>query len=635
MMATPVEILRRYWHYDDFRPTQAEIIDSVLEGNDTIGLLPTGGGKSITFQVPAMMLDGITVVVSPLISLMKDQVDNLRQYGIRATCLHSGMQRAEQRLAIDRIHLGKVKIVYLSPEKLARDTFVAELRTWDISLIVVDEAHCISQWGYDFRPSYLQISRLRQVCRGVPVLALTASATPEVVNDISNKLEMRSVKIFSRSFERPNISYVVRQCEVKTDMLTHVLSRTTGSSIVYVRSRKRTAEIAQILQQQGISADFYHAGLIAEEKSIKQDRWKTDQVRVMVATNAFGMGIDKPDVRVVVHYDIPPSLEEYYQEAGRAGRDGQESYAVMLVAEPDKATLTRRLNEAFPPREFIRHVYDRLAVYLNVSVGSGYNQVYECNFERFCRTFELNPKPTASALGILTRSGVIEYSDEIGGRSRLMVVIPKSEFYSLDLDATTDAVLQAILRTYSGIFADYVPINEHEISFRASLAMEHVLEALIKLGRMHVISYVPARTNPFVYYPVRREEKDKIQIPRAVYEDMLEKARIRLDAVRRFAFSNDGCRVQRMLQYFGQKDAPACGKCDYCRAVKAAAPQIAAARQLSVAQAVDALLQENPDGVSVEMLRRRLPSTYAEAIALMRQRVDAGELSYSDNYFSR
>ena len=634
-MASPLDILQRYWHYDGFRPTQAEIIDSVLAGRDTIGLLPTGGGKSITFQVPAMLLPGITIVISPLISLMKDQVDNLRDHGISATCLHSGMQRPEQRLALDRIRLEKVKIVYISPEKLAREGFVAELRTWNIALIVVDEAHCISQWGYDFRPSYLKINTLRTAFPGLPILALTASATPEVVADIADKLAMRAPQIFSRSFARDNISYIVRPCEVKNDMLLHVVTHTTGSTIVYVRSRRRTAEIAELLRNEGISADFYHAGLIAQEKTIKQDRWKDGEVRVMVATNAFGMGIDKPDVRVVVHFDIPPSLEEYYQEAGRAGRDGLESYAVMLVAESDKALLTRRLNEAFPPREFIRFVYDRLAVYLNISIGSGYNQVYECNLERFCHTFDLQPKPTKAALGILTRSGVIEYSEEIGGRSRLMVTIPKSDFYSLNLDDNTDRVLQAILRTYSGIFADFVLINENELSFRTSLSVQTVLEALITLGRMHVISYVPARTNPFVYYPVRREEKDKIQIPRAVYEDMLEKARTRLEAVRRFAFANDECRVQRMLQYFGQTDAKPCGKCDFCRAQRAATPQAQAARDLSVSQYIDMLLQTYPDGLSVDFIRQQMPANYADAIAILRQRVDNGELSYSNNLFSR
>ena len=380
----PLDVLHKYWGYDVFRECQAEIIGSVLAKQDTIGLLPTGGGKSITFQVPAMLLDGLTIVVTPLISLMKDQIDNLRQRGIYAACLHSGMSHAEQNHALDRIALSKTKILYLAPEKLVRKEFISQIKTWNISLIVVDEAHCISQWGYDFRPSYLHIAELRKLFPAVPIMALTATATPEVVSDIADKLMMKSPAVFKRSFSRSNISYLVRRCEVKDDMLIHILERTSGSAIVYVRSRLRTAQIAQLLQSRGISADFYHAGLDPEEKDLRQDRWKRDQVRVMVATNAFGMGIDKSDVRVVIHYDLPPSLEEYYPEAGRVGRDGRESFAVLLASTPDKGLLKRRLTESFPDRDFQRLVYEKLGNFLDVSVGEGYNQIYECDFNRFC-----------------------------------------------------------------------------------------------------------------------------------------------------------------------------------------------------------------------------------------------------------
>ena len=461
---TPVEILRRYWGYDSFRPLQAEIIDSLLSGRDTIGLLPTGGGKSLTFQVPAMMFDGLTIVVSPLISLMKDQVDNLYQRGIRAVYFHSGLTRRESRLALDRCRLEKVKLAYLSPERLKQKNFTDELRQWRVSAIVVDEAHCISQWGYDFRPSYLAIKDLREMFPDVPVLALTASATPDVVADIADKLALRSPQIFSKSFARDNISYIVRRDEHKEGRMLKVLANTSGSSIVYVRSRRRCRELSDTIRAAGITSDFYHAGLSPEEKADRQDRWKRGEIRVIVATNAFGMGIDKHDVRVVIHYDLPSSLEEYYQEAGRAGRDGHPSFAVLLVAKSDKALLTRRLGEAYPPKEYILRVYELLGNFLDVVVGGGYNHVYECDFNRFCLRFKLQRAVTRSALSILSRAGYIEYSDESLTMSRIMILVDKSDFYGLELDATTEAIFQGILRIYPGLFSDYVTISESRIA---------------------------------------------------------------------------------------------------------------------------------------------------------------------------
>ncbi len=379
------EVLRRYWGYDDFRPRQAEIIDSVLSGHDTLGLLPTGGGKSITFQVPALMLPGLTVVVTPLISLMKDQVDNLASRGIRAALFHSGMTQRERELGMTRCRLGKAKIAYVSPERLQNETFLSELRSLKVSLLVVDEAHCISQWGYDFRPSYLRIRQLRRVIgEDVPVLALTASATPEVTADIMERLGFRAPLIHARSFTRQNLSYIVRLADNKEEMLLKVLRATSGCTIVYVRSRKRTRELAELLTRAGISALAYHAGLDPEEKDHRQDEWKNDRCRVMVATNAFGMGIDKPDVRLVVHYDLPSSLEEYYQEAGRGGRDGRESLAVVITNSRDKATLTRRVSESFPPKDFLAHVYEMAGNFLGVAVGEGYNHTFEFNLHSGC-----------------------------------------------------------------------------------------------------------------------------------------------------------------------------------------------------------------------------------------------------------
>ncbi|MDO4319662.1 MAG: ATP-dependent DNA helicase RecQ [Bacteroidales bacterium] len=627
-MTSPLDILRRYWGYDSFRECQAEIIDSVLNGRDTIGLLPTGGGKSITFQVPAMMLDGITIVVTPLISLMKDQIDNLRERDIRAVSIHSGQSRGERHLALDRVRLGHARIVYLSPERLANKDFLLELSSWDVSLIVVDEAHCISQWGYDFRPSYLRISAIRKAFPHAPLLALTASATPEVVADIADKLAIKDPAVFSRSFSRDNISYIVRYCEVKETMLLRVLTNTSGSAIVYVRSRERTARLAKLLAANGISADYYHAGLDPADKARRQDQWKNGHIRVMVATNAFGMGIDKPDVRTVIHHDLPPTLEEYYQEAGRAGRDGLPSFAVMLVSPHDKSLITRRLNEQFPGRDYLLTVYEKLATFLNVSVGSGYNQVYECNFTKFCKTFDLQPRPTLSALRILTRAEVIEYHDELDSRARLMITARKSDFYSLQLDPDTEAVLRETLRAYTGLFADYVHIDEVLIGYRTSLTPDRVYQALLTLSRMHVVSYVPKRTVPFVLYPTSRDETRHVVIPREVYEVQLERVRRRMEAMRQYAYMTDSCRVRYMLRYFGQTDAADCGKCDVCRSRRKS-------DTASMTESVRSLLASSARGVTLADMRRHFPgSRFTPAISALRRIVDEGQAAETDGVYT-
>jgi ATP-dependent DNA helicase RecQ len=563
---TAQEVLSDYWGYDEFRPKQAEIIQSVLDGHDTIGLLPTGGGKSITFQVPALMLPGLTIVVTPLISLMKDQVDNLRDRGVRAVCIYSGLTHAESKLAYDRCRLGKAKLLYVSPEKLAQPNFIDEIRLWDISMIVVDEAHCISQWGYDFRPSYLHICDLRKRFPRVPILALTASATPEVVKDIADKLELRNPNLFSKSFTRNNISYIVRYDEHKEGRLIQVLQNTTGTAIVYVRSRRKCAEIAAALAKVGISADYYHAGLAPEDKSDKQDRWKSGEVRVIVATNAFGMGIDKPDVRVVVHYDLPSSLEEYYQEAGRAGRDGLPSFAVLLVAKKDKALLARRLSESYPSKDFIRRCYELLCVFLNIGIGDGYNQVYECSLDVFCTRFKLPIAQTRSALGILTRSGYIEYVEDSISMAKVMILADKNEFYSLNLEPTTERVFQMLLRTYTGLFADYVNISETKLARLCYVTPNDVYQSLLTLSRMHVLHYIPKRMTPFVYFPTSREQTADVLLPKSVYEEQKARCEIRLQAMESFAFEKTRCRNVILLDYFGEKTASDCGQCDVCRA---------------------------------------------------------------------
>lgn len=631
---TPQQVLKKYWDYDTFRECQAEIIQSVLEGRDTIGLLPTGGGKSITFQVPALMLEGVTIVVTPLISLMKDQVDNLRRRNIAAGCLHSAMTRHEMTLTFDKLRLGKLKLLYLSPERIAVPEFVASIATVKVSLIVVDEAHCISQWGYDFRPSYLKIKNLRTTYPAAPILALTASATPAVVADIADKLAMREHAIYSRSFTRDNISYVVRRCDAidKDAMLLHILQHTSGTAIVYVRSRRRTAVIAQWLKDQGIPSGFYHAGMMAEDKNEQQDLWMSGEIRVIVATNAFGMGIDKPDVRLVVHYDVPSSLEEYYQEAGRAGRDGLPSYAVLLAVTADKAQLKRRLNDEFPPRKYISEIYEKACVFLNVAVGEGYNRLYEFNFEAFCLLHKQRPRTVASALSILARAGLIEWGEEMGSRSRIMVVADRREFYNIDLPKTEDAVMECIMRQYTGIFADFVPIDETRIAFQTSIAEEDVYQALLSMARMKLIQYIPKRRLPYIYFPTRREETKRVVIPREVYEVQLERAQARIEAMRDYVFNDTSCRVRRMLAYFGDCGTGDCGKCDICR--ETTRERRVEERRADFETQIDSFFATGRD-LTLSEIHRRWDSNATEVIKILRERVDAGELIYRDGIYSQ
>lgn len=594
----------------------------MLEGRDTLGLLPTGGGKSITFQVPTMLLPGLTVVVTPLISLMKDQVDNLRQRDIRAVHFHSGLTRRETELNLTRCRLGKAKLAYLSPERLQNDSFMAELRTMTVSLIVVDEAHCISQWGYDFRPSYLKVVRLREtVGEEVPILALTASATPEVTADIMRSLRFREPKVYARSFTRDNLSYIVRYADFKENTLLRVLRATTGCGIVYVRSRRRCREIADLLRREGISAEFYHAGLDPEEKDLRQNLWKEDSVRIMVATNAFGMGIDKPDVRTVVHYDLPSSLEEYYQEAGRAGRDGRESFAVVITSPRDKATLSRRLSESFPDKEFISHVYELAGNFLGVAVGEGYGMLYEFNFDLFCRTYSLPPAPTRSALTLLSRAGYFEYIDETTSRSRLMVIMRKDQLYDLELTPDAEEVFQCVLRNYTGLFADYVYISELVIARSTCLSSERVYQALLYLGRIHAVHYVPRRTTPYIYYSTSRELPKHVIMPLEVYERQRERMALRLEAMKSFAFNTSECRVRGMLRYFGESDAQDCGKCDVCRSRRKSADTPETTRSLRESIVYQA---SREGGCSIETIISNCQGPREQTIQTIRDLADKG-----------
>lgn len=622
------DILFEHWGYDDFRPLQEDIILSVLEGKDTLGLLPTGGGKSITFQIPAIALDGLTIVVTPLISLMKDQVDNLRRHGIKAVYLHSGLSRAEHRLAIDRCNLGKVKLLYVSPEKLQSKRFIDHLRLMPVKLIVVDEAHCISQWGYDFRPSYLHISDMRRLFPDAPVLALTASATPEVVTDIMSKLQFKKPNLFSRSFTRNNLSYLVRYGDHKEALILKVLQSTVGSAIVYVRSRKRTKELSDFLNRAGISADFYHAGLASEDKEEKQNKWKENRCRIMVATNAFGMGIDKADVRVVIHHDIPSSLEEYYQEAGRAGRDGKPAYAVLLAAKPDKAILSRRITEAFPSKDYIRRIYELAGNFLDVAIGCGYNQVYEFNFNLFCKRFDLQPIPTHSALTLLTQAGYIEFTEEISTRSRLMILLDKKELYNLRLEPETDRVFQLILRTYTGLFADYVFINESLIAGRLNMSEQTIYESLLTLSRLHAIHYIPRKTTPYILYTTSRELPKHVNLPRSIYEEQRNRLENRIETMKEFAFSDSDCRVNIMLRYFGEKPESSCGKCDICRSHKKMSPSQRILTADRLRQSV-IYMASQPGGHPIDYIIRETSAPEQDVIDAIRTLLDEGLVSLS------
>ncbi len=618
---TPREVLEKYWGYREFRPLQAEIVDSALSGHDTLGLLPTGGGKSITFQVPGLLLPGLTLVVTPLISLMKDQVDNLRVHDIPATYVHSGLSRAEARLALQKAELGKVKFLYLSPERLQSEPFRQRLRDFDVSMIVVDEAHCISQWGFDFRPSYLHIAELRKIFPRAVVMALTASATPPVIDDICTLLQFRpGFKVFRKSFARPNISYVVRYTENKSERLMTVLNNTSGSAIVYVRSRRRTREIADLLNAAGVAADFYHAGLAPEDKDLKQQAWKEGRRRVMVATNAFGMGIDKSDVRVVIHYDLPSSIEEYYQEAGRAGRDGLPSFAVVLASVRDKAVIARRLSDSFPPREYIADVYTRACLFIDLALGEGYNRVFDFDFNRFVEINRLQESQARSALRLLSMAGYIDFVEDVDARARVMMVAEKNDLYNLDLPPDQDEVLQYILRNCSGVFADYVQISETVIATNLRMSAEQVYQALLGLTRAHALHYVPRRQQPYLFFPSRRILGKHIELSADVYDRRRERMKQRLDAMKRFAFDPAECRANMILRYFGEEPARPCGTCDNCRANR---PAPSRGETENAEAQILALAAEE---IELPVLIKRSNLNPNRAVDLIREMIDRGQL---------
>ncbi len=565
-MSTPdkyLTTLRNVWGYEDFRGIQRDIIESIGSGHDTLGLMPTGGGKSITFQVPALTMPGTCLVITPLIALIKDQMRNLKQLGIRVAAVYSGQSRQENIIAMENCILGGYKFLYISPERLSSEFFIAKLRHMNVSFITVDEAHCISQWGYDFRPSYLEIAKLRSILPSVPILALTATATPDVVKDIQRQLQFPRENVFRMSFERPNLAYQVRRVDQKFTSLLHTLRSIPGSCIIYLRNRQHCQDLSEELGKQGFSASFYHAGLSDTEKTLRQEDWSRDRIRIMVATNAFGMGIDKPDVRLVIHLDLPDSIEEYFQEAGRAGRDGQPAYAIILVDGKEVELARRRLSNSYPPVEYIRDVYEKVSCFLQIAVDDGYKVTREFNLQQFCVNFHLHPLTVRSALQLLSRAGYIDFTDEDDSDSRLRILATRHELYRV-ANATAELILNSLLRHYGGIFVDYVFIDEDLICHETGLDMDTVYNVLVNLSRNSIIDYIPRKHVPKITYLTPRMRTERVVMPAEVYEKRKESFAFRLKAMLEYCTQFFECRSRILLAYFGQKRVADCGLCDVC-----------------------------------------------------------------------
>lgn len=559
------QILKEYWGYDDFRGIQREIIESIGSGKDTMGLMPTGGGKSITFQVTAMAMKGVCIVITPLIALMKDQVANLRRLGIPAAFVNSSMGHEEMLATLENCVYGGTKLLYVSPERLSSELFQTKLKHMEVSFITVDEAHCISQWGYDFRPSYLEIVNIRKLKPNAPVLALTATATPEVVDDIQERLGFSEKNVFKMSFERKNLAYIVRHATDKKEQLLHILNSVSGSAIVYVRSRKRTLELAKQLMSSGISALAYNAGLDSEVRNNRQEEWTASKVRVMVATNAFGMGIDKPDVRLVIHMDCPSSLEAYFQEAGRAGRDGKKSYAILLYNDADSGKLMKRIADTFPPKEYIMNVYEHLAYFYQMAVGCGEGTTREFNMEKFCVAFKHFPVQVESALHILTRAGYITYDEENDNRARLRFILERDELDRLNhLSEAENTIITTLLRCYGGLFVSFQYINEGFVAQQAGMDMVKVYSILKGLNDKHILHFIPQKKTPYITYARDREDGENIVLPPAVYDDRKSDMEKRIKKMIEYATDDNTCRSKMLLSYFGENRSDNCGQCDVC-----------------------------------------------------------------------
>jgi len=561
------QILTKYWGYSDFRPLQEDIILSVGdEKKDTLGLLPTGGGKSIIFQVPALALDGICLVITPLIALMKDQVENLKKRDIKAAAIYSGMTRHEIDITLDNCIFGNFKFLYLSPERLHTEIFLARLPRMKVNLIAIDEAHCISQWGYDFRPSYLKIAAIREYLPNTPFLALTASATTQVVEDIQEKLKFKEKNTFKKSFERKNLVYVVREVEDKLKYLIKIVQSTPGTGVVYVRNRKKTKEIAEFLRKNNITADFYHAGLNETDKDHKQNQWKTGKCRIIVSTNAFGMGIDKPDVRFVVHMDLPDSLEAYFQEAGRGGRDEKKAYAVLLYHVSDKIQIEHNFESSFPEIKTIKNIYHALGNYFQLPIGSGKEQTFDFRIDDFATKYNFPVVVVYNALKFLQTEGYLEMTDPINSPSKIFITIDRDDLYKFQVaNPKFDSFLKLILRNTAGVFSDYSTISERALAKQTNSSEDIIVQYLKKLDQLGIINYIPQKNTPYIFYTEERLDEKSLIISKEYYDKRKKTAYERMINVLLYAESSTKCRSQILLNYFGEKNAERCGQCDVCK----------------------------------------------------------------------
>ena len=621
-----LSILKQYWGYDEFRALQSDIIRSIASGKDTLGLMPTGGGKSLTFQVPAMTMDGICIVVTPLIALMKDQVENLKKRGITAAAIYSGMTQNDIMLTLDNSVFGAYKFLYVSPERLATPIFLQKIKQATVCMIAVDESHCISQWGYDFRPSYLRIADIREILPDVPVLALTATATPEVVDDIQKQLLFREPNLFQKSFQRSNLVYVVRTVENKEEHLLKILNSVAGTSVVYVRNRKKTKEVADFLNQNGISAENFHAGLKNETKDAKQGRWKSGDTRVIVSTNAFGMGIDKAEVRTVVHMDLPDSVEAYFQEAGRAGRDEKKAFAVLLYNNGDAVKMRKRVTDTFPGKEMVRKVYEALGNYLQMGVGSGLDRVFAFDIGDFCTKFKLPILISYNCLKILQQAGYLELTDEQDSSSRLLFIANKDDLYKSKLTPDQDKLIHILLRSYTGLFTDLASINEDTIAKRVEWTRDKVYEQLVALAKEHTIQFIPRKKTPYLTFVHERVETERVVLGKEAYDDRRERYILRVKSVLDYAKEENICRSQILLSYFGEKETKPCGKCDICQ--KRRETELTDEEFETIRMDILQLLTS--EELSINSLIKKIPVKEPKSLKVVRFMIDNGQLKENE-----